>query len=329
MILATVLLAATLATPTSDTAKSLLPEMRTWQQPGWVVLSDAPRSSVQQIQRTLERTRQEWDRFLRLMDRPRERPAEPLTCIVFAETKDFEAFALQHDTLQLSADKVPGYFSTGNGWIVFLDPGDHADLDLAWADLDAAQGRVDDARSAGHGVDAAQAELDAARNELLDHESIRRIALTAHETLHQLVHHTHGFDRNAHWPLWLHEGLATAFETADRRRPFGPDRDFFQRRDAFLERLDADTAFTVDQLLALTTKDALDDASTVAAYVDTCALVSWLTRVQRRRCAAFLDAIGRPNEEGQPISAATAFRTHVGEPAKITRQWWADERRRR
>ena len=314
---------------TVEQAQALVPDMRPWKQRGWTTLSDAPRTSVQQIQRTLERTRQEWDRFLRMTDRPRTDLDTDLVCIVFAQTEDFERFARTHDDMTQPAASVPGYYSPRNGWIVFLDPGDHVDLDVAWADLDAAQQRVNDARNAGHGVDDAQAQLDTARDDLMHHETIRRMALTAHETVHQLVHRTDAFQGSGTWPLWLHEGLATSFETADRRRPFGPDRDFFQRRDAFLDRLDADTAFTIEQILTLKTADGLTDAQTEAAYVDGCALVSWLARSRRRQCAAWLDAIGRIDENGQTMSAEAAFRLHVGDPKKLTRSWQADERRRR
>jgi hypothetical protein len=317
------------APATLDEAKALVPGMRPWKQRGWTTLSDAPRTSVQQVQRTLERTRQEWDRFLRMTDRPRNDVQCDMVCIVFANTADFEQFARTHDNMTQPAASVPGYYSPSHGWIVFLDPGDHVDLDVAWADLDAAQRRVDDARTAGHGVDDAQRQLDTARDELMDHETIRRMALTAHETVHQLVHRTDAFERSHTWPLWLHEGLATSFETADRRRPFGPDRDFFQQRDAFLDRLDTDTAFSIEQILTLKKADALTKAQTEAAYIDGCALVSWLARSRRRPFAAWLDAIGQLNDEGERLSAEAAFRRHIGDPSRLTRSWRADERRRR
>lgn len=315
--------------PSADDLRQLHPGFRTWRQTGWTVLSDAPRGSVQQVQRTLERTRQEWDRFLRLMERPREDGDRERLCIVFADGEDFEQFAATHDHLQLSADQVPGYFSPRNGWIVFVDPGGHEDLDAAWAHLDDAQRRVDEAARAGHGVQDAQHALEQARAELASSEVIRRMALTSHETVHQLVHQTPAFPHHQAWPAWLHEGLSTAFETADRRRPFGPDRDFTQRRGAFLERLDANEASTIDALLTQHELDQSDEAQVNAAYIDGCALVSWLTRTRRARFAMFLEQLGRPDEAGVIMDIATAFVTHVGDPATLTRSWWADERRRR
>ncbi len=318
------------ATPTLDELKASMPNLRTWRQTGWTILSDAPRRSVQQVQRTLERTRQEWDRFLRLMERPRDAQQAERLCIVFAKAEEFEHFAATYDNLSISAEQVPGYFSPQHRWIIFLDPGDHADLDDAWNRIDQAQQRVDDAAQRGESVDEAQRQLELARDELASSEVIRRMALTSHETIHQLVHETPAFPYHAAWPQWLHEGLSTAFETADRRRPFGPDRDFAQRRRAFLERLDAGTAWTIGQLLAQSELNHDDEHQVNAAYVDGCALVSWLSRSRRSTFALFLDSLGRPDEAtGDRPDINAVFKTHLGDPEALTRSWWADERRRR
>lgn len=317
-------------TPTLDELKASMPSLRTWQQTGWTILSDAPRGSVQQVQRTLERTRQEWDRFLRLMERPRDPGQTERLCIVFAKTEDFEHFAATYDNLAVSAEQVPGYFSPQHRWIIFLDPGDHADLDDAWQRIDDAQREVDDAAQRGHSVDEAQRQLEHAREELASSEVIRRMALTSHETVHQLVHQTPAFPYHAAWPQWLHEGLSTAFETADRRRPFGPDRDFAQRRTAFLDRLDTGTASTIDQLLLQQALNHADEHQVNAAYVDGCALVSWLSRSRRAKFALFLEHLGRPDDTtGETPDIVAVFKAHLGDPAALTRSWWADERRRR
>ena len=312
--------------PTPQALQAAMPALKPFHQRGWLVLSDAPADNVRQIQRTLERTSQEFDRFCTLMGRDRRRPAEPLLCLVFEHPADLEAFARTRDNLTIDAATTPGWFSPTNGWIALADPGHHEDLEQAWQQLDIAESRLQEAHRAGHNTAEARTQLLAAEVDLLEHESTRRLALAAHETLHQLVHHTAAFPHQRNWPLWLHEGLATSFETADRRRPFGPDRDFAPRRDAFLKRLDKGTAFSVTQLLAIERDKHLTPSQREAAYVDGCALVSWLTRVQRRRFAALLDAVGRP---GDDMDTTALFERFIGPPDKITRQWWADERRRR
>ncbi|MCH2136440.1 MAG: DUF1570 domain-containing protein [Phycisphaerales bacterium] len=312
-----------------DEARALLPDMKPWHQRGWTVLSDAPRPSVQQVQRTLERTRQEWDRFLRLMERPRSGPDRALLCLLFTDDAQYQQFARQHDDLSIDPAHVPGYFSPRNGWIVFLDPGEHLDLEAAWEQIDDYQREVDQARAAGAQVHEAMAQLESARQELAQSEVIRRMALTAHETVHQLVHLTEAFPHHRHWPAWLHEGLSSAFETADRRRPFGPDRDFANRREAFLERLDSGSVSSIPALLQVAELNHDDADQVAAAYIDGCALISWLARTRRGSLADFLDAIGSTDAQGLPLSASAAFASHIGNPEQLTRTWWADERRRR
>jgi hypothetical protein len=263
------------------------------------------------------------------MERPRHGGTLDRVCIVFDKADDFETFAATYDDLDVSANDVPGYFSPRHGWIVFVDPGDHADLEAAWANIEAAQHRVDDAAHAGFGVIDAQQELQEARATLASSEVIRRMALTAHETVHQLVHQTPAIGQHVAWPPWLHEGLSTAFETADRRRPFGPDRDFDQRRNAFLDRLDANEASTIAMLLDQHELDQSNEAQVKAAYIDGCALVSWLTRSRRSTFARFLEHLGRPDKDGNVADIHTTFKATLGDPATLTRSWWADERRRR
>jgi hypothetical protein len=146
-------------------------------------------------------------------------------------------------------------------------------------------------------------------------------ATTVHEAIHQLLFHTGVQSATVRYPLWLSEGLATAFETDDPSGAFGPDRHFGPRADRIRELMDADRLLPLHELVAITELGEEPSTTIDVVYHQSYDLVTWLHRHRPdgiRRC---LMAYRRHDPgAGEPDHAAI-FEHAFGDVGALERAW--------
>ena len=156
------------------------------------------------------------------------------------------------------------------------------------------------------------------------------IATTVHEATHQLLFHTGVQSRSVQYPLWICEGLATAFETDDPGSAFGPDREYVERRERFDELLAQGPLLPLRRLVTIADMHSHDDAVVDALYNQSYALVTWMFRFRRRELQAYLTTM-RDQGSGQPSPSKQLqlFQQAFGDIDRLERAWLAHERSRR
>ncbi|MHC4220152.1 MAG: DUF1570 domain-containing protein, partial [Planctomycetota bacterium] len=185
----------------------------------FIVLSDAKPGWTRQQSQLLERTYHQFHRYTRRIGIEPRPLRHKLVCVLFQEYDDYRQFAKAHD--DVTSDWISGYYSPRHDRIVFYNIETNPDY-----------ARV-------RGADGPWAEAAVARGRLSEEFDAASIATTVHEAIHQLTFHTRIQSAQIQNPLWISEGLATAFETDRPDEAFGPDHEYSMRRDQF-DRLLAD-----------------------------------------------------------------------------------------
>lgn len=303
----------------------------------FVLFSDAdPAWSRTQLWR-LERTH---DRFIAFARAAGLRPLplrHRIVAIAFANLEDYLAFARANDGS--TGAGVAGYYNAVHDHLVYFHVESDRNVARAREDLERLAGQADAmrrdarrARSRGQGGDARALRRRAgAVDDRLAEESARldafararSSAVTLHEAIHALAFGTEVQSRFVMQPLWLTEGLATAFESDEPGGDFGPDRDFALRRDVFEALADAGRLLPLADLIALdhgAIAGRMDLAEVL--YAQSCAFVSWLCVHRRGGLAEFLAEINAA--AGKPFGAAeqrAAFERAFGPIDRIEEQW--------
>lgn len=154
------------------------------------------------------------------------------------------------------------------------------------------------------------------------------IATTVHEAIHQLHFHTRVKSVNVQYPLWICEGIATAFETDEPGHAFGPDHEFIPRRTRFSTLLAADELLPLRELVVLTVMNGASSEQVSAMYHQSYALVVWLNRFRRDGLRDYLNAMlieppGHVTEKRQLEIFEQAF----GDVDALERRWLDHEQR--
>ena len=271
--------------------RRLLPDgFRAHETARYIILSNATARWTRTQAKRLERT---CDEFYRHTKRLGLRPLplrHKLVCVLFQNRKEFNAFAAEHDHLNLHSWNL-GYYSQRNDRIVLFDGTSEQDAD--------------------------------------EFTKERTVATTIHEAVHQLHYHTCVMNVHLQYPLWLCEGLATAFEAGSTNHAFGPEHDFEPRQRHFLALLEREELMSLRSLAQL---DALPDTSqqtSFTAYNQSYALVSWLARKRRSQLRDYLMLLlieppGRPTAQRHLDLLEQAF----GDVDRLEQEWLRDERRR-
>jgi hypothetical protein len=310
----------------------------------YVILSDAdPRWVRTQCQR-LERACSRFARFATELELRALPLRHKLVAVVFDHRADFLAFA-RTDGNAASA-RLAGYYSLADDRLVFYHVESNenimdarADLEALHAEAEAIRRRSRRARSTGDRTEANEMRRDLERR--LSHldERERRInffayqrsvSVTIHEAIHQLMFHTGVQSPYVEHPMWLTEGLATAFETDTPEAPFGPSREYAPRREAFWSLLDEDRLVPLESLLTMKSGRVMQTAQlSDAMYHQGYALVSWMARHRRLELRRYLEALnalppGRPS----PDVHAALFAEHFGDVDALEESWLRHERGR-
>lgn len=299
----------------------------------FIVLSDADAGWTQQQAELLERSFHQFQRFARRHALRPKPLRHKLVCVLFQRQSDYQAFAQDHDGV--TADWMDGYYSPRFDRVVFFNvsstearraPGRAANPGTVENRLCALRCALCGGASApsfaqrtAHGAQPARADgaLGAQGG----------AATTVHEAVHQLMFHTRVQSPRVQYPLWICEGLATAFETDRPNQAFGPDMETAQRRRQFAAILDGGDLMPLRDLVQLT---AIPDAGgevVHTVYNQSYALVTWLARFKRGELRRYLNAMrvepaGRPTPERHLEIFESAF----GAVERVENAWLRYER---
>jgi hypothetical protein len=140
-------------------------------------------------------------------------PREPLEVVLFAEHADFLQFAKSH--MGQSVPQLAGFYSPQDNVSVFFDNGTSANfqrLNELSKEMKATREELKKLRLPGGG------EIIRLANTLELLVDISResedVATVSHETVHQLAGNTGIFPRDGSFVRWVHEGLASYFESS-------------------------------------------------------------------------------------------------------------------
>jgi hypothetical protein len=318
--------------------RPLVPSMQVTETDHFVLLSDAPQESGRAIAGLLETT---WRAFRQDCDRIGLRP-EPLrhklVAVMFREKGDYTVFARGSDGMEQAW--AAGYYSPGADRLVLYDGLADEKVQRALGQLQARNLRLQkqaaeagvqplDAGPGGAQVARAQREIDGQRRRIASTATAGFLGTVSHEAAHQLFFHSGVQQRGVPYPLWLAEGIATAFEAenaGDRELGFHDDNP--GRQHTFREAVREDRLVP---LAALVVADGMpvdgEEAAIRDFYAQSWAFTSWLARHRTREFALYLDAL-RGGGFALSSRRLEAFESIFGPVDSLERSWLREEVRR-
>ena len=276
----------------------------------FVLFSDATDVLTSQSAGWAERAYDEFERFANECDLKPGPLQHKLVCILFEKREEYLAFAKSNDGM--SNISFTGYYSPKNDRVVFSVEPERAPQRKVEAGAARTQKQPAAPSKPVLGFDTRglegqnEPEPHAAHNHQLLDVPCDSAAKCVHETIHQLMFHTRVMTPDVQYPLWICEGLATAFETATPSLPFGPDVDFAPRRDAFQSLLRRDQLIPLRDLAVLTQVSADQPRITRVVYQQSYALVTWMSRERKEQLRDYLSLMRR--QDGGRMSAAKHLR---------------------
>jgi hypothetical protein len=290
--------------------RDLLPEQfLEYETKRFIVLSDAAPGWSRKQAALLDRTYHQFNRFARRLEVRPLPLRHKLVCVLFQEHHDYRRFARTADGV--TADWISGYYSPKNDRIVFYNIETNPDFAEAIQVSESAE-RI--AKVEGH--------TPAARGVLREEYKKAAVATVVHEAVHQLAFHTRIQSPQIQNPLWLSEGLATAFETDRPNRSFGPDQEYDLREEQFTELLDDGKLIPLRKLVTYSNMPNNEDDTIAAVYHQSYSLVTWMCRFRKTELRAFLDAL-RSERPGRPSARRQLqiFEKAFGKVGKVEKAW--------
>ncbi|MCH8822977.1 MAG: DUF1570 domain-containing protein [Planctomycetes bacterium] len=286
-------------------ARSLLPQRFTeYHTARWVVLSDASAVWTRRQSQLLERARHQFLRFTRRVGLQPKPLRHKLVCILFDSRDEYHDFAQKQDGV--TAQWISGYYSPKHDRVVFYN--------------------VSDSTPRKNALSQASST---ATNLPRDDADQRATATTIHEAIHQLMFHTGVQSAHIEYPLWICEGLATAFETDVANGAFGPDHEYAPRRNRFKQLVEDQQLIDLRKLVTFARMPDDRDETVQAVYHQSYALVTWMTRYRTDELHNYLQSMldepaGRPTPERQLEIFEQAF----GDVDQVQRAWLRAEKRK-
>lgn len=281
-----------------DAARKLLPpRFRDYETKRFILLSDARGRWSRDQAEQLERAVHQFGRFAKRLGLRPLPLRHKLVCVLFRRRDDYQQFARAHDAV--TDPLITGYYSPKNDRVVFYDPDSESVL-----------------RPARPAVGMRGERALASSSET-----------TLHEAIHQLLFHTCVQSPMVEYPLWICEGLATAFETDAPNKAFGPDHDYPPRRRHFRRALKRDELLELRRLVRITRMPDADEETVQVIYHQSYALVTWMFRFRKRELGDYLLAMlaepsGRPSADRHLEIFEAAF----GDAERLERAWLGHER---
>jgi hypothetical protein len=145
-----------------------------------------------------------------------------------------------------------------------------------------------------------------------------------------LLFHTRVQAPQIAYPLWISEGLATAFETQAPNNAFGPDHDFAPRREGADDLIRSDRFLPLDELIAIMDASQLSTEQVHAVYNQSYALVTWMAQHRREQLRDYLmRMLTRAASTGEQPLPQIAFEAAFGPIERVQQDWLRHERERR
>ena len=278
----------------------------------FVLFSDAGELQTGQKAQWVERTYQEFQRFADRCGLHPQPLRHKLVCVLFEHRDEYQAFAQTQDGM--ANPLFTGYYSPQSDRIVFSLDSD-ATLERNAPPQIEANARDGHTRSVlGFNPQAPRAANNAAA------------AKCVHETIHQLMFHTRLMSPDVQYPLWICEGLSTAFETNAPDEAFGPDFDFAPRRDEFRSILRDGELMPLRELVTLTQLSGNQPRTTRLVYNQSYALVVWLCRHRADQMRTHLQAmLSEPTGRLSASRHLQLFEQSFGDVDALETQWLASE----
>lgn len=300
------------------------------QTPRFILLSDADAFAVNTHGQWVERACAEFERFARDCDLRPLPLQHKLVCVLFQEHEEYQAFARQNDGMNNPA--FTGYYSPRHDRVVFsLRSAPQKDRDKKKRDAKPTErvitggGReVLGFESQGNSNAGAAKPVGACDEACASNHdmALGSAAKCVHETIHQLMFHTRIMSPDTQYPLWICEGLSTAFETDSPEQAFGPDHDFAPRRRVFGSMLERGDLIHLRDLVTLTTLSGKDASATRAVYHQSYALVTWLCRQHRDALRSYLQSMRMEPAGRLPASRhLELFEQAFGDIRDVERAW--------
>ncbi len=302
----------------------------------FIVLSDASPSWTRIQTSRLERTHHQFRRFAKRLGLSPLPLKHKLVCVLFKDRSAYLDFASTQDNA--SASWIAGYYAPGADRVVFYNV-EHSDgisvarqklsdmqkeIKLLRLDITRAQRQVSRRQSATlrENVGQYQKHLERETSRIDRFASSLSAATTVHESIHQLFFHTGIQSPRVEYPLWISEGIATAFETGDIKVPFGPDRDYEQRREEFLRMLKNNELLSLAQLVSMVKLASGDEDVVRRVYHQSYSLVTWLCRFRAEGMRDYLTMMRlEPHGESTPQRHLQIFKKAFGDLTRLERAW--------
>lgn len=213
-----------------------------------------------------------------------------LVCVLFAEHDDYLAYARRLGTGNM--ENSGGFYAAGPNRVVFFSNRAHPQLREQGAQLEQyrrevnqlqqeqaeAERRGDDVRAQHLRTRRVRALRALARLENQHNSAVGRtdIVQTAHEAAHLLAFNSGVQRRGRPYPLWVSEGLATAFETTNPTLRFGPAHDNPLRRRALAEAAQSGHLLPLRELVPIRSRHDIREGQANAVYAQVWGLFHYL-----------------------------------------------------
>lgn len=304
----------------------------------FIVLSDTDAVWTRSQAEHLERTWHQFERTTRRLGMTLAPLEHKQVCVLFRSRAEYQKFAREHD--DVTTPNIAGYYSPRNGRIVFYHVEDNPSVIEARARLGEIRGQIKELENRIKGTSGprtqmledtvvdlrSQADREAARIDEFTHRV--GIATTIHEATHQLLFHTDIQSRDHQYPLWICEGLATAFETDRPSQAFGPDHEYAPRRQQCNELFAESRYLPLRELLTILDLDHHACGQLPVVYHQSYSIVTWMFRFRRAELQRYLNAMrSHPARTMSVNEHLDVFETAFGDIDRLERAWLKNERR--
>jgi hypothetical protein len=304
----------------------------------FVLLTDAPQENARAIAGLLEATQRSFQQNCQRLGVQPQPMRHKLVALLFREKGDYTIFARKQDGMDQAW--AAGYYSPGADRLVLFDGLSDEKVQQALGQLQAENLRIQkqaaaagvqpmDSGGAASQVARAQREIDSQRRKIASAASAGFLGTVSHEAAHQLFFHCDVQRRGMPYPLWLAEGIATAFEAESATdRDLGFQSENPGRQKAFRDAMREDRLVPI---AALVVAEGMptdgDDASIRDFYAQAWAFTTWLARNRTREFAIYLDAL-RSGAFALPTRRLEGFEAIFGPVDSLERSWLREEIRK-
>ncbi|MEX2673226.1 MAG: DUF1570 domain-containing protein [Phycisphaeraceae bacterium] len=261
---------------------------------------------------------------------------ERLVCILFASHDDYLAYARQIGVGAM--ENTGGFYTSAANRVVFFSNRANPQLRQHGQRLEQMRRQIQQLRAA---LAEAEQRGDVSRAQNLRNRRIRALqaltqlenqynaaigrgnmSQTLHEAAHLLAFNSGIQDRRRAYPLWVSEGLATAFETTNPARPFGPGHDNPSRRHALTEAFNNQRVRPLADLIALRATRDIRPAERGAVYAQMWGMFHFLWTHHLEALRDHLQAIASGElRTGNAEANRQAFEQSFGDLEPLERQW--------